>query len=171
MSELRIFNRQKTRRINTPLLRKITLHLLAQWPGLVSHEFAIHLVDPSEMTQVNEQFLGHEGSTDVITFDNSEGHLPNAMAGELFICIQDALDQAQQFHTTWQSELARYVAHGLLHLRGYDDLKPDLRRVMKREENRQVTELERLFDLDQLERNGITVKTAKKPSARGNKTS
>lgn len=169
MSELRIFNRQKTRRINTPLLRKITLRLLAEWPGLTTCELGIHLVEPGEMARVNQQFLGHEGSTDVITFDNSETATPDTMSGELFICIQDAIDQAKFFQTTWQSELARYVAHGLLHLRGFDDLKPELRRVMKREENRLVLALEPAFDLTQLERPAAVAAAGKTPSARGKK--
>ena len=46
------------------------------------------------------------------------------------------MKQAREFGTTWQSEVVRYVIHGLLHLRGHDDLKPAERRVMKREENR-----------------------------------
>jgi rRNA maturation RNase YbeY len=167
MSELRIFNRQKTRRINTLLLRRIALHLLAEWPGLESHELGIHLVEPREMTRVNKQFLGHEGSTDVITFDNAEQATPGAMAGELYICIGDAVSQAREFGTTWQSELARYVAHGLLHLRGYDDLTPEPRRVMKREENRQVRDLAARFDLSQLEKPRANSPPGTKPSAHG----
>ena len=44
----------------------------------------------------------------------------------------------------------RYVIHGVLHLLGYDDLKPQLRRRMKREENRLVRRLENRFALAQL---------------------
>jgi len=72
--------------------------------------------------------------------------------GEIFICIGDALAQARRFRTTWQSELVRYLVHGVLHLRGYDDRQPNRRRAMKREEDRLVRELARLFPLSKLAR-------------------
>ena len=73
------------------------------------------------MARVNEKFLKHTGSTDVITFDYQEGDVSGAWNGELFICVDDAVAAAPRFGVGWQIELARYLAHGLLHLRGYDD--------------------------------------------------
>jgi probable rRNA maturation factor len=70
----------------------------------------------------------------------------------LFICLDDAVKQAREFRTTWQEELARYVIHGLLHLRGFDDLEPAARRVMKREENRLLRRAGRAFTLAQLQK-------------------
>lgn len=151
-------NRQRTRPLNLPLLRRVTRHLLQEEWKVASYELCFHFVEPEEMAKVNWQFLQHEGSTDVITFDHSEFGAPgiarpgpsssskpsdaqrsssaNLLHGEIFISVTDAVKQAREFKTTWQSELVRYVIHGLLHLRGYDDLQPALRRVMKREENR-----------------------------------
>ena len=70
--------------------------------------------------------------------------------GELFICVDVALAQAKEFKSSWQAEVVRYVVHGVLHLLGHDDLKPHLRRKMKREENRLVRRLSRRFSLAQL---------------------
>ena len=123
--------------------------------GLARAELGIHLVGAREMARVNWQYLQHEGSTDVITFDHREPDGPNPeleLHGELFICVDDAVAQARGFGTTWQSEVVRYVVHGVLHLRGYDDLKPVLRRRMKRAENRLVRQLESRFSLAQLSR-------------------
>jgi probable rRNA maturation factor len=64
--------------------------------------------------------------------------------------VDEALAQARQFQTSWQSEVVRYVAHGILHLQGYDDLKPALRRKMKRAENRLMRRLSRRFNLREL---------------------
>lgn len=74
--------------------------------------------------------------------------------GELFICLDDAVKQAREFRTTWQGELVRYVIHGLLHLCGYDDLSPGLRRKMKREENRLVRLVVKKFSISKLARSG-----------------
>ena len=45
-----------------------------------------------------------------------------------------------------------HAIHGVLHLRGYDDLDPAARRVMKREENRLVKEVERGFPVRAIEK-------------------
>ncbi len=127
-------NRQKDRPLRVRALRQITLDLLEAM-GLEA-EVGFHFVSPREMARVNWRFLRHEGSTDVITFDH--GSTPERVYGECFISVADAVDQAQAFRTTWTQEVVRYVIHGLLHLRGYDDLEPVLRRSMKREENRWV---------------------------------
>ena len=145
-------NRQRLRRIDTPLLRRISRWLLAESLGVEDYELCVHLVAASEMARVNETFLQHEGSTDVITFDHSESARPHALHGELFICLDDAVKQAREFKTSWQSELTRYVIHGLLHLRGHDDLKPAARRAMKKEENRLLRETSRVFALPELAR-------------------
>jgi probable rRNA maturation factor len=108
------------------------------------------------MATVNETHLNHDGSTDVITFDygmdrdTPSGHL--CLRGELFICVDDAIEQAREFGTTWPSEVIRYVVHGLLHLHGYEDLKPVSRKIMKREENRLVKQLEQSFNFGDLSR-------------------
>ena len=117
------------------MLRRLTRHVLERQIGVADYEIGFHFVEPIEMARVNEQFLGHKGSTDVITFAYSKD-TSASLSGEAFICIADAVKQARQFKTTWQSETIRYVIHSLLHLQGFDDLQPAKRRVMKREENR-----------------------------------
>ena len=143
-------NRQRTRALNIPLLRRITRHLLHAELGVTDYELCFHFVEPTEMAEANWQFLQHEGSTDVITFDHSESGAP--LHGEIFISVADAVKQAREFKTTWPSELARYVIHGLLHLRGHDDLEPAKRRVMKREENRLLKKVAAEFSLRSLAR-------------------
>jgi probable rRNA maturation factor len=151
---LRFQNRQRVRPVNVPLLRRLTLFVLREHPAVRGFELCFHLVDAPEMARVNEQFLGHTGSTDVITFDLADDAAgrreEGALCGEVFISVPDAVTQAGEFGTTWQSELARYVIHALLHLRGFDDLEPAARRVMKREENRLVKLVERTFTIRQL---------------------
>jgi probable rRNA maturation factor len=149
-----IANRQRTKKINARLLKQIAGALLAELE-ITDAELGINLVGADEMTLVNETFLQHEGFTDVITFDhrNCELRIKNCelkIHGELFVCVDDAVAQAKKFKTSWQSEIVRYIVHGVLHLLGHDDLKPRLRRKMKREENRLVRLLEKKFSLAQI---------------------
>ena len=177
MTHLSFSNRQRTRRIDLRLLRKVTAVCLKEIFDQPQFELGIHLVAAEEMATVNQNFLQHSGSTDVITFDYGQGaaELPSAagvpisntpkiptilpsatrqhvLHGEIFISIDDAISQAKKFKTTWQSELVRYVVHGILHLRGFDDLNPVARKKMKREENRVVDELTHRFPLSKLQR-------------------
>ena len=95
-----IANRQRTKKINTRLLKQIAVALFSELE-ITEVELGISLLNATEMARVNWQFLQHEGSTDVITFDhgNSEFQIPNSelkVHGELFICVDDAISQAKQ---------------------------------------------------------------------------
>lgn len=156
-STLQIRNRQRDRRLNLPFLRLLLRHALADQLRVAAAELCFHFVGAEEMARVNWQFLQHEGSTDVITFDYGVppvvGDAPTTgLSGEAFICVADAVKQAREFKTTWQEEVVRYAVHALLHLLGYDDLQPAKRRVMKREENRLMRQLTKGFDLRDVER-------------------
>jgi len=151
---LAIVNRQRTKPVSAPRLREILAALLADL-HLDDVDLGLTLVGSVEMARLNQQFLGHEGSTDVITFDHADSPPPAGaprIFGELFICVDDAVDQAKQFRTTWQAEVVRYAVHGVLHLLGHDDLQPAARQAMKREENRLVRRLAARFSLAQLSR-------------------
>jgi probable rRNA maturation factor len=165
-----IANRQRMRKFNLRLLKKIAGALLAELK-VENAELGINLVAAREMVLINETFLKHEGSTDVITFDYSERAVQTSrlhkkslkreirrrdacatLCGEIFICLDEAISQSKKFKTRWQSEIVRYVVHGVLHLLGHGDLKPDLRRKMKLEENRLLRGLSRKFSLAQIGR-------------------
>ena len=140
-----IANRHRTKKIQTRRLKEIVRTLFGEL-NITEAELGIHLVGAQEMARVNWDFLQHEGPTDVITFDHSNAECGVRSAelnihGELFICVDVAVTQAREFKSSWQAEVVRYVIHGVLHLLGYDDLKPQLRRKMKREENRLVRRL------------------------------
>ncbi len=152
MSLLQLSSRQRTRAVDRRFLRRIARCLLEELLGRDSYELGVHLIGAGEMTRLNETFLGHEGSTDVITFNHREGAPGGELYGEIFISVDDALLQARRFRVGWQAEVARYLAHGLLHLEGWDDRAPGARRAMKRRENKLLKELSRRFDLGKLGR-------------------
>jgi probable rRNA maturation factor len=142
-------NRQRARPVDLAFLRRMIKALLRDHFKAASFDLGIYLIGAPEMTRLNETFLQHKGSTDVITFDYSET-VGAPFHAEIFICVDEALRQARQFKTTWQSELARYLIHGLLHLDGHDDLRPAARRKMKLEENFVLRNLAGQFDLTKI---------------------
>jgi probable rRNA maturation factor len=149
-----ISNRQRIKIIKVRLLKQIARALLAELK-IENAELGISLVGAKEMAALNWTFLRHEGSTDVITFEHGEKRKAesgkrNLLHGELFVCVDEAVWQAKNFKTSWQSEIVRYVVHGVLHLVGHDDLTPDLRRKMKRAENLLLRQMAKKFSLAQI---------------------
>jgi len=144
-ASLEFRNRQRAKKLNLDCLRAVAGTVLAEL-GARRWHLAFHFVGARKMAQINETHLGHSGPTDVITFDYaapSTRRPPPEPRGEIFICVAVAVAQAREFRAAWQTEVARYLIHGCLHLRGYDDLDPAARRAMKREENRLLRRLER----------------------------
>jgi len=178
---LTLRNRQRHRRVDLRVLRQIVRALLQDIWREGSFDLAFYFVAAPEMTRLNEAFLQHRGSTDVITFDYTQevgetsllsgsrarmnrakdrpDARPSFLHGEIFVCLDEAVSQAGQFHTTWQSELVRYVVHGVLHLLGYDDLDTRARRKMKKAEDALVGHLARQFDFRGLSRLGAGYRT------------
>ena len=146
MSELAVRNRQRECRVESRRVRLMAEHVLRELHG-PDYALGIHLVGQQEITHLNEQFLQHAGPTDVIAFDHRSEASPGSLYGELFICVPMAVAQARRYRTSWPAELARYLVHGILHLKGYDDQQPKARQAMKREEDRVVKGLAQRFCL------------------------
>lgn len=66
---------------------------------------------------INKEYLQHDYYTDIITFPLSESPIES----DIFISIDRVKENAQQFNKSFDSELLRVIAHGLLHLIGYND--------------------------------------------------
>jgi probable rRNA maturation factor len=129
-----VSNRQRRLKVNNRWLFEIArraLELLSD----TSSRLSIVLVNDAAMAKLNEQYHATSGSTDILTFDYGEGQ------GELIISVDCAIRQARQFRTTPRRELALYVVHGILHLHGYNDVKPLERRRMRAAERRLMARL------------------------------
>jgi len=147
--QLSLGNRQHTHPVNLRLLRKLVVAVIRELQGQRDYALGIYVVSAREMARLNETFLRHSGPADVITFDYAEPP-ERSLHGEILVCIDVAIAQASRFRTSWSCELFRYVVHGLLHLHGFDDLRPAARRKMKRVENRLVRQWARRVNLDLL---------------------
>lgn len=121
------------------------LYLVEQELGIAKYDLVFYIVPSATITLLNSEHLGHEGPTDVITFDYADAVSPNSIHGEVFVCLQVAESQAVVYNTSWEEEIVRYMIHGVLHLIGFDDLKPELKKKMKKAENRLVRSLVKLF--------------------------
>lgn len=100
--------------------------------------------DDDEILKVNRQFLNHDYFTDIITFDYSH---KKRVGGDIYISLDTVRSNAEEEKVSYDSELLRVIAHGLLHLCGIDDKGPGEREIMEREENASLEMWQRMKQL------------------------
>ncbi|MFZ1288680.1 MAG: rRNA maturation RNase YbeY [Melioribacteraceae bacterium] len=122
-------------KIDKKNIHKIVLNLKNEYLFKIN-SLIINFVTEKEIILINEKYLGHNFSTDIITFNYSGEN--DSLDGEIFICLDDACFNAKKFNVTLENELIRLVIHGVLHLLGYDDKSTKEKKKMKIEENRLV---------------------------------
>ena len=115
------------RRLVTAWLKK-----LAESYGKQVGEIAYISSDDEKILEVNRQFLQHDYYTDIITFDYDEG---DVISGDIFISLDTVRSNSEQFHTDYEQEFYRVMAHGVLHLCGINDKGPGERAIMEEAEN------------------------------------
>ena len=108
-------------------------------PSLRLKKIDVHGCSDEELLVINKEHLNHDYYTDIITFDYSRG---DRISGELFISLDRVKDNAQVLGVTYNSELRRVVAHGILHLTGLKDKTEEEIKVMRRKEDEVLAYLE-----------------------------
>jgi probable rRNA maturation factor len=72
------------------------------------------------MSELNRRYLGHRGSTDVISFGLERSGKRGVVIGDIYICPEVARDNAKQQGVSAGEEVLRLVVHGTLHVLGHD---------------------------------------------------
>lgn len=103
--------------------------------------------DDTRILEVNQQWLGHDYYTDIITFDYCEGDL---LSGDIFISLDTVRSNAElydrdydtsRFSSPYDAELHRVIIHGILHLCGINDKGEGERAIMEECENKALAML------------------------------
>ena len=96
-------------------------------------EIGYLFVDDEKILDVNNEYLGHDYYTDIITFDYTEG---NTLNGDLVISLDTVFTNANKFNKSYDEELHRVIIHGILHLCGINDKGPGEREIMEAAEDK-----------------------------------
>ena len=121
-------NSDKGIKINKQSVHKLVTNVKSELSKKVDN-LEINFVNAETILRINNQHLGHNYETDVISFDYSTES--NSFDGEIFICSEIAFENSKRFAVLFDDELKRLVIHGILHFSGYDDKTPSLRKKMK----------------------------------------
>ena len=126
-------------------LAGVARHVLDRMGVSPLAELAISLVELDRMAQMREPYMGEQGPTDVLAFPQDEldlrgsrgvghasGHGPEepddempTLLGDVVLCPEYAEKGAREAGHGRQDELELLVAHGVLHLLGYDHAEPE----------------------------------------------
>lgn len=141
-------------RLNPAKIRRFIKDAAALAPLEVEKDWVLNVVflNDSAMAKANSEYVGHEGTTDVITFsylDDTESLFPGDLGLELLICADVAARVgARRRDSFFERELALYIVHGILHAANYDDLCPEDRRKMRYHERRLLKKLAKNHDFN-----------------------
>jgi rRNA maturation RNase YbeY len=81
-------------------------------------ELAFVFCDDEKILEINRNFLQHDYYTDIITFDYCEDHI---VSGDIYISVERVLENSSIHKSEYSTELLRVLAHGVLHLIGFQD--------------------------------------------------
>ena len=91
--------------------------------------------DDEYILEINKQYLDHDYYTDIISFDYSVG---NELHGDIFVSIERVRENAVEFGVTFDEELKRVLAHGVLHYCGYKDKTEEEELLMRTKEDEKI---------------------------------
>ena len=111
-------------------------------------EMGLVITSQERVQQLNRSYLGKDEPTDVLAFSmlpvtkEIGADLPPFITppdgmvhlGEVIISYPQAVIQAEEQHHAIRKEIATLIVHGVLHLLGYKDDKPELKRQMSARE-------------------------------------
>ncbi|BAU32547.1 rRNA maturation RNase YbeY [Microcella alkaliphila] len=100
-------------------------------------EVAIQMVDEGAMERLHIEWMDEPGPTDVLSFPMDELRpgsddepTPPGLLGDIVLCPQVAIAQAETAGHSVMDELLLLTTHGLLHLLGFDHAEPEEEREM-----------------------------------------
>ena len=90
------------------------------------------------LLSLNKKHLNHNYYTDVITFNYCSN---KTISGDIFVSVDRVRAFSIDTNTSFLSEINRVIVHGVLHLCGFDDKKPDEILKMRKLEDLYLTKL------------------------------
>ena len=130
--------------LQSKMLFKKWLKQLAEGSGHTVGNLNYIFCSDAYLLEMNRQYLGHDYYTDIITFDSREYPDSKKVDGDVFISVDTVRANGEEYGEGFERELHRVMAHGLLHLTGYDDGTKAEQKRMREAENAALALLDAL---------------------------
>ncbi len=133
MNKIEIFNETEKDILELVDVRKV-IDIAIKNQKLDNLEFNIIIVDNDYIHELNKNYRNIDRPTDVITFaleDYEDGiKLEHRMLGDIYISIDKAISQAEEYGHDLRREICFLAVHGFLHLLGYDHMEKEEEEIM-----------------------------------------
>lgn len=130
-------NNESSVPVDEAALQRLAIFALDQLRVHPDAELAIVCVDEAAMEQLHVQWMDEPGPTDVLSFPMDElrpgsddAITPAGLLGDIVLCPQVAIAQAETAGHSTTEELLLLTTHGLLHLLGFDHAEPEEEKEM-----------------------------------------
>jgi len=134
--QIYITNLQNLVRIDKKKISRFAEFVLKR-AGEDAVELSLLFVDDPYIKKLNRRYRKINSSTDVLAFPMREGirlSEDSPILGDVVVSIETAKREAKRRNICVQKEIHLYVAHGILHLLGYDDARASDRKKMRAKE-------------------------------------
>ena len=130
-------NNESGMQVDESALQRLAIFALDYLHVHPDADLAILLVDEAAMEQLHVQWMDEPGPTDVLSFPMDELRpgseddvTPAGLLGDIVLCPQVAVGQAETAGHSTLDELLLLTAHGILHLLGFDHAEPEEEKEM-----------------------------------------
>lgn len=110
-------------------------------------ELSVVLTDDARIAELNAQWRGKEGPTDVLSFPQGAEVWQGVAVGDIVISLDTAARQAAEVGHELYDEVVVLLVHGLCHLLGHDHLEPAEATAMSAQEQALLRALGRVDGL------------------------
>lgn len=133
MNEIEVFNETDEKLKEIDELSRLT-EFLKNYFNLDNISFNVIVVDNEKIRKINKEYRNIDKETDVISFaleDEKEIRCEYIrMLGDIYISLDKAKLQAEEYNHSLKRELCFLTTHGFLHLLGYDHMNKDDEEIM-----------------------------------------
>lgn len=142
MNKFYIFNETDEKlKEETKILRKI-LKFAIKHEKLKNVEFNVIFTTAENIQVINREYRGIDKVTDVISFaleDNKDIELDHRILGDIYICLEKAHGQAEEYNHSFVRELCFLGIHGFYHLLGFDHIEKEDEEIMFKKQEEVLT--------------------------------
>ena len=123
--------------VDEAAIQRLTVYALDQLHVHPDAELGIVFVDEAAMEQLHLPWMDEPGPTDVLSFPmdelrpgNEDNLTPAGLLGDIVVCPQVAIAQAEAAGHSPLEEMLLLTTHGMLHLLGFDHAEPEEEKEM-----------------------------------------
>ncbi len=144
---INIYNSSSLKYLPKKKIKRVVENVLSG-EGIENAEISLIFAGDDLIRDLNKKYLQHDYPTDVIAFAleekeieyefEIENEIEKIIDGEIYIGVEVAKEQAEEYCVSLTNEIKRLAAHGTLHLAGYDDSTAELREQMRHLEDKYI---------------------------------